>query len=119
MKFHDNMHVRLRSGVEIVGLTLLSGGRPTSRGLGIWMADGLRYPRAESPSDIVEVLSSPPVVCGKDIEPKVGMRLRSFSNTSTIVTVSYVEGIYVVLSEDGHNPRMTVWGNLSDWTVEA
>lgn len=82
MKFHDNMHVRLRNGVEIIGLPFL-GGRPQLHNFGYWYDDGSYSANGENPYDIVEVLSKPPRLKVKDMELKVGMQLQLMTSYDT------------------------------------
>ena len=115
-KFHQNMHVRLRNGVEIKGLRLDSAGDacldPSSSGTLYWTSDGRVYGQInETGLDIVEVLSEDPRRYLRDMkleDLKEGMEfmpagsrihggafcysVRAFTNGCLVMQYMYVVG---------------------------
>lgn len=59
-QFHQNMHVRLRNGVEIKNLPVSESGYPNLDANIAWRKDGKWAFDPNSPMDIVEVLSEDP-----------------------------------------------------------
>jgi hypothetical protein len=115
-KFHDDMWVKLRNGVEIKGLRLDSAGDacldPSSSGTIYWMPDGRIYGLInETDLDIVEVLSEAPkrylhdmkledLKEGMEFMPEGGrihggafcFSVRAFTNGSLVMQYMYVVG---------------------------
>ena len=115
-KFHDNMHVKLRNGVEIMGLRMVDG-KPRLTGIAIWWGNGRRDHSRETQVDIVEVLSTPPPLKVKDVELKAGMIVHVPSGGQRVYEVIAIAENLVWLQRGDCNGVYPI-KDISEYVVE-